>query len=203
MNNVFNQQYYGAINANSTRNIVIEGNQFNNSPTGIYIIYTINSVIRNNRLDILTQSGYDNKGIRIEFSDTLSVYNNYIYTYGASPGIGIYMNYCTNGGVYFNSLNIANTDIGQESQGLWMQGGSQNNIKDNIFNIKTAGYPAWIVAGTTGFSLDYNDYYSPSGLIGRYADINYTNLQEWGQVTGQDGHSLAENPFIHQPLTLR
>jgi len=76
-----------------------------------------------------------------------------------------------------------------------MQDGIQNNIKDNIFNIKTAGYPAWIVAGTTGFSLDYNDYYSPSGLIGRYADTNYTNLQEWRQVTGQDGHSLAENPF--------
>jgi len=199
-NNVFNQN--SGIVASYSRNVIIDGNQFNKCQSGISIQSTRNSVIRNNRLDILAQPYYENKGILLINNDTLSVYNNYIYTEGNLSSIGIYMNSCSNTGIYFNSLNIANTDIGGESIGFKMQDCIQDNIKDNIFNIKTVGYPAWIVAGTTGFSLDYNDYYSPSGLIGRYADTNYTNLQEWRQVTGQDGHSLAENPFYTSATNL-
>ena len=193
--NVLNEQTGRAIYGSSSRNIVIEENRFNKIQTGVVLHYCINSVIRNNRFNILTQPGRENTGVYLSYSDSLSACNNYINTVGNTPGIGMKMDNSSHTGIYFNSLNIANTDIGQQSQGLWMQTGDQNNIKNNIFNIKTVGTPVLIMPGTTGFSLDYNDYYSPSGLIGQYADINYKDLQVWRQTTGQDSHSLSENPF--------
>lgn len=81
------------------------------------------------------------------------------------------------------------------SQGLWLNGGTRNEIKNNILSIKKGGYPASITAGTSGFSLDYNDYYNPSGTIIKYNDVEYSTLLDWQQVTGQDSHSVSEPPF--------
>jgi len=62
-NNVFNQN--SGIVASYSRNVIIDGNQFNKCQSGISIQSTRNSVIRNNRLDILAQPYYENKGILV------------------------------------------------------------------------------------------------------------------------------------------
>jgi len=201
-NNVFQSQNYTGIYVDASSNVVVKNNQFKSDRMGIRMNSTRNAVIRDNRFDILTNPERENKGIRLESSDTMTVYNNYIYTHGNSSATGIWINGCSSMGIYFNSLNITNTDIGEESQGLWLQNGSQNQFKNNIFNIKTAGYPAWIMGGTTGFTLDYNDYFSPSGLIGKYADTSYSNLQAWRQATEQDVNSYSENPFYTSDTVL-
>ncbi len=193
--NVFHFQAFMGIRVELSANMLIEGNRFDIYRNGINIINTKNSVVRSNRIRVNCVSNGEDKGIRLEASDTLSVFNNYVFSNGVAQGTGIWVNGCSNMGLYFNSLNIANTDLGQESQGLWLNGGTQNEIKNNIFNIKTAGYPAVITTSTSGFLLDFNDYYDHSGIIGKYNDVVYFTLQDWQQVTGQDIHSVSEPPF--------
>ncbi|MDP3916224.1 MAG: gliding motility-associated C-terminal domain-containing protein, partial [Bacteroidota bacterium] len=188
-NNIFNEQRTQGIGTSTSENVIVDGNRFNKTPTGVYLYNTKNSIVRNNRFNILTQQYAVNTGIYLTSCDVLSIYNNYINVEGNLLGTGIRMEYTLHTGIYYNSLNIATTDIGKSSKGLWFQTGDQNNIKNNIFNVKTSGCPVWIDAGTTGFSLDYNDYYSPSGLIGRLADTNYSSLKDWGKAVNGDANS--------------
>ncbi len=180
--NVFSDQMNQGISANTSANVIVDGNRFNKSPVGVVFSNTTNSFVRNNRFNIFTKQYYQNTGIYLTGCDLLNINNNYINVEGNLPGMGIRMENTSHSGIYYNSLNIANTDIGKASKGLSLQNGDQNNIKNNIFNVKTSGYPAVIEAGTTGFSLDYNDYYSPSGLIGQLAGTNYSKLADWAKA---------------------
>ncbi|MEI7660833.1 MAG: hypothetical protein WCK34_01485, partial [Bacteroidota bacterium] len=79
---------------------------------------------------------------------------------------------------------------------------STRNYRDNIlFNARSGGstgkhYAVWL-SGTTGLTIDYNDYYvtGTSGVIG-YLNGDKTTLAGWIAATGQDAASLAINPVI-------
>ena len=73
LNNVFNEQTQNVISAGSSAKVVIDGNRFNKSRLGVVIGNTTNSIVRNNRFNILTQQGYGNMGIILSSSDVLSI----------------------------------------------------------------------------------------------------------------------------------
>jgi gliding motility-associated-like protein len=185
---ILNNIEQGDMTLYSVRNAMVKSNRLH----GINSYYLKGSVIRDNRISILDKAS----GIGINSGDSILVCNNYISTAGSNqPAIGIGLNSSSHTKIYFNSLNITNTDIDQKSVGLMMNSGSQNDIKNNIFNIKNAGCPVQISNGTANLSIDYNDYFHPDGLIGRYVDTNYKDLESWRQITNQDAHSLSVNPF--------
>jgi len=191
-NNLFSNVSY-PVSCDNARNVVIDKNQINNCRYGIRLSQSKDSEVKNNR--IITRQSGSSTGIEINYSDTISVFNNYIYTGGTTRSIGLQLYHSSHCEIYFNSINITNTDIGQESIAILLTTGDNNIIKNNIFNIKEAGYPIYIYEGTQNFTLDYNDYYSPSELIGRYNNTDYYDLDDWRNAIGQDSHSLAENPF--------
>jgi gliding motility-associated-like protein len=84
-----------------------------------------------------------------------------------------------------------------KSKGIYFKASDQILARDNIFNIVNQGIPIHIDAGVTGLNLDYNNYYSPAGIIGKLLnDQVFTNLSEWGQAVNGDANSKIVNPYF-------
>jgi len=143
-------------------------------------------------------------GIRLESNDSVNVYNNYIHTEGNLMVYGVFVNNCSHTGIWFNSIDVTNTDIAQDSRALMLyNSGANNEIKNNIFNITQGGYPVFCSGTPIPAILDYNNYYSPTGLIGQYNNINYYSLEEWGNAIYGDANSKDVNPYfasVENPL---
>jgi len=195
MNNVFANQRNISVLASHARTVSINGNRVDTRDCGFELGNSNDLIVINNRVRVVTLESRSNCGLSLSSNDTVSIYNNYIQVEGQYPGVGVSLYNCSHNELYFNSINVSTTDIGQEGKGLWIRSGQKNIVKNNILNIETVGFPVVISEGTSGFTLDYNDYYSPSGLIGRNGKNDYYRLTDWAIALGQDAYSIAENPF--------
>lgn len=109
-----------------------------------------------------------------------------------------------NNNIYFNSVYIG----GEVSSGtttsstyaLWNSANtSTRDYRNNILaNARTGGlvgkHIAIRIAGIANTTIDYNDYYSASGTLGRIGSLDKADLAAWQASTGQDLHSLSINP---------
>ena len=201
--NEFINNFYSSVYTSYTKQVIIEGNRFDTYRTGIYSDNTTDLIISDNRIKITAVQDWHNSGIRLEDNnDTVLIFNNYIRSSGIYKSEGIGMQNSYHIGVHFNSIDITNTDVARESKGIHLNGNNQVEARNNIFNIRSSGYPAYITTGTTGFSLDYNDYYSYDNKIGRFGLNDVYSLEEWQNVTGQDFHSFSENPIYTSTIDL-
>jgi hypothetical protein len=113
-----------------------------------------------------------------EESNNTSFYFNTVYLYGAAGN-----------GDRLTSAFYSNSAT------------NQKNIRNNLFvnnrTGSTANNQAAITLwGTSGLTIDYNDYYAPNtgGVLGVIASINYSTLAAWQGITGQDAHSINVDP---------
>ena len=133
---------------------------------------------------------------------------------GVSSNCKIYGIYDNSGGVlannnyiYFNSIYIAGNAIGgttSSTAALWnSNNGSIRNYRNNILmNVRSGGagkHYAIRVSGTTGLTIDYNDYYASSGILGSCSGADKTTLPLWKTATGQDLNSLNTDPLFFDP----
>jgi gliding motility-associated-like protein len=192
------------IYASTTRNTVIDGNRLINCSVAIRPDNSRGLIIRNNRISLYPIPSRENIAIRPESNDTAIIYNNYIHSEGTVAGTGILSNNNYHTGIYFNSVDIANTDVSQDSKALIVyNNGLQTDIRNNIFNVETGGYPVYIAGMPLTATMDYNDYYHPDGIIGFYAGVTYYSLSDWGQAINGDANSKTVNPFyasVENPL---
>jgi hypothetical protein len=178
--NEFTNQYFASLNISNARGIIFDNNFINTTSTGIYSDNTINLKISNNRILSAASVHWHNSGIHLEnATDSLRIFNNFITLTGAYRGDGIFVQNSAHTEVCFNSINLVNTDISNESTGLWIKGGGQNNFRNNISMVKNSGYPVIITGDSVNFSMDFNDYYHPAGLIGQFDSTNFYTLDEW------------------------
>ena len=110
-----------------------------------------------------------------------------------------------NNKVYFNSVYIGGTVAGTTSStgALWNAANtSTRNYRNNIlYNARSGGstgkHYAIRLAGTTGLTIDYNDYFvSGTGGILGYLTSDRTTIALWKAATGQDVNSLNINPVF-------
>ncbi len=110
-----------------------------------------------------------------------------------------------NNNIYFNSVYIGGTVSGITSStgALWNAANtSTRNYRNNIlFNARSGGptgkHYAIRLAGTTGLTIDYNDYFvSGTGGILGYLTSDMTTLALWQVATGQDVNSLNIDPVF-------
>jgi hypothetical protein len=179
-----------------TNGIIVKNNHFISNQSGLRCYSSNNVKVTENHFNIYQTPGWDNYGLRFESIDTLIVNNNFIFTNGNAAGTGVLLNNCYHSQLYFNSLNRTNLEGQNGGWGIYIIGGNLNSIKNNIFNIQNNGYPAVMQSGTTGFSFDFNDYYSSSGIIGKYNDQDYHDLQSWGAATQGDANSKNVPPYF-------
>ena len=188
--------FTGADSSEASQNII------KNINSGIYVDnLSTNINVHSNRIynlkSLQTTSEPDGtSGIKVFNSSHLEIINNFIHCYGLNPVFGINMDQATDCKVYFNSVNIANTDAQGKSKGIYMKASGSVQSRDNIFYINSIGIPIHIDLNVSNLNIDYNDYYSPSGLIGRLVSTDYNNLNTWGQSVNGDANSKSVNPFF-------
>ncbi|OYU80265.1 MAG: hypothetical protein CFE23_10185 [Flavobacterium sp. BFFFF1] len=204
---------YGLYVSGSTTSVTgntvtgVISNSTNDGNAGISITGS-NATIANNKIYTITMT--DSKlmsGIFVSGNSAL-VYNNMIGNVssagGGSPnsqsGNGIYIDSGTIVKVYYNTVRLATNQSTGASACLFINGGTQLDIRNNLFiNAQSSGSTRFCVYSTvtttSSFTnIDYNDYYS-SQYIGSwgsfYTATNLkTTLAQWQAVTSKDANSI-------------
>ncbi|WP_309641009.1 hypothetical protein [Flavobacterium sp.] len=110
-----------------------------------------------------------------------------------------------NNSIYFNSVYLAGTvssTVTSATAALWNANNiALRNYRNNILmNVRTGGttgkHYAIKIAGLSGLTIDYNDYYCNAGTFSGYSGTDKTTLATWKTATGQDTNSLNTNPLF-------
>jgi hypothetical protein len=129
---------------------------------------------------------------------------------------GIYDNSSANNSntnnVYFNSVYVGGTvasGVTNPTGALWNSNNTAiRNYRNNILmNARSGGstgkHYAVRIAGTSGLTINYNDYYTSGtgGMLGYLGGAgDKTTLALWKTTTSQDVNSLNVNPSFYNPL---
>lgn len=179
---------------------IIEGNFLNDvRGNAIELSGASGSQVLQNRIQNVDQGA----GIRLNNSNAL-IANNFIHAGGQGRTVGISTGgNAANSTIAFNSINI--TGIGGiAGRAFEFTGGSNLTIKNNSFANNGDGYAAYATDTIPiDVELDYNNYFSQNGPLGRYLDSNYTSLVDWQQATGKDSASFQVNPFYNDSIDLK
>ena len=112
---------------------------------------------------------------------------------------------------YFNSVYIGGTSVATGGSNTFAFTSAVNSgtrlIQNNIFfNARsnaagTAKHYAISLAGTTGLTINYNDYYvnGTGGVLGFFASVDKTDLSAWRLSTVQDANSRSGDPQFITP----
>jgi gliding motility-associated-like protein len=194
------EQCYRAVYAVGADSLFILNNTIRNVNEGIYAENQCTNIdIRANRL--LNISSHQNapegtNGIMVQRSDKVQVVNNFVETTGVGPSKGITLQYVDTCQVWYNSVNVTNTDSQGKSKGIFLKEIEQVKGRDNIFSVKALGIPMEVDANVLSLSLDYNNYYQPAGNVGKINEVLYTSLPQWGQTVNGDANSKVVNPYF-------
>jgi len=145
----------------------------------------------------------------ISYSRGLSMVSNNVINIGIGLTKGYMLfginNQCSgtsNSTVYFNTVYLGGSASGVtlSTYALYEKGNAttrdyRNNI---LYNARTGGttgaHYAIYLTGKTNLTVDYNDYFSPAGLIGNYVGVDKNTIALWRSATNQDIYSYSLNP---------
>ena len=201
-NNTFTDFYYRGIHMYYQNDMTIANNVFTpgTSYTGsIYRVYMVyaDGVLRVYDNEIQTNKyGY---GIYMSNCDATSanrgyVYNNFVHvgdTNSTSTSYGIYMTACNNQVIAHNSVNVESN--GTSSRAIYVTGGNQNHVKNNIFQTMGPGYGMYYNSGVV--ASDNNDIYVPNGNP-FYSGGAIATLDAWQSATSFDMASDTLDPMF-------
>ena len=128
------------------------------------------------------------------------VSNNSISILGDSKLSGIELNASSKLKVVYNSIHLLNTNPG--SKCLQLNGGSDIEIKNNIFSNPSGGYSVYIPNNPTSSVWDYNNYYNLFNRTGFLGSSTYPSFQAWSGAINDENHGLSCNPFFLNDSTL-
>lgn len=197
---------YNLSNTHASASIVVMGIDYTGPTTGT-------NVVSGNFIHSLTISSTnvlsEIDGIRL--SGGLVTCANNIINIGAGLSLGykLYGIYENSGAsvanvnnIYFNTVYIGGTvssGTTSSTAALWNSNNTNiRNIRNNVFmNARSGGatgiHYAIRLGGTSGLTIDYNDYFATTGILGSLSG-DKTTLALWQTATGQDAHSLNSNP---------
>ncbi len=200
---------YNLSNTNTTKKVDVYGIYFGGSTTGtndisdnfIHSLILLTSNTESAIMGILTNTGAS------------TIYNN-IVNIGESVtnGITIYgiNNQCgagNNNKIYYNTVYVGgslNPIVTTSTFALFeLLNTSTRDYRNNIlYNARTGGitgkHYAINLAGSSGITINYNDYFVASGgILGKIAGLNHSALDlSWKSATGGDFNSLNTNPGL-------
>ena len=106
---------------------------------------------------------------------------------------GIYFKNNSYQDLYYNSVNIYNTN---SANGLYLlaTSGGNNKIKDNIFANSGGGQA--VIIDNSGYlaSMNYNDLYTSGSYLAKWLGTNFSSLSLWKSASGLDANSVSANP---------
>jgi parallel beta-helix repeat protein len=208
-NTLVNQSQYG-INLVDQDGPVIKGNTITSGDYSFYGIYISNC---DNKITVsankISTSNYS-FGIYLYYCSSTYisqglVSNNFVSVKNNTNAYGIYLSNSIYQNIYFNSVNIASTysDIYPYNKvSFYITGGSNVNLKNNIFANTLGGYPYYINTPAAVTESDYNDYYSTTD-IAYWGGAARTNLAVLKTANSMDAHSISINPLYISDTDLR
>jgi hypothetical protein len=204
-NNVFENQYYYAINVSNLDSVVIRNNKINyNSASGsrnnIYCLYSNRLRIEKNWLSAPTGGIgiYLNNCGGTSTSQSL-IANNFIQTGGTGTAYGIYVVSSNYQKIYNNNINVTSTSLTM-GKALFIDYSNYSYVVNNIL-VNTGGGYAYYVSNPGNISVsDYNDLYSTGPNVA-YWGANKAGLQDL-QLAGSDLHSVSQNPLFISNVNL-
>jgi len=189
----------------------------NNTTThlaGISVYGTSNGVIFGNKIsDVYDSAGSPTycAGIYVD-SGNNSIYNNFINNISTSTnndntsnyqykGHGIFINSGAQNKIYHNTISMDNTSAGGRSSCLFIAGGSNIGIKNNIFYNSQTNGTQYLISSNTDHSaiteFDNNNYFLKSSgtLSNRLSTGTYTTLTTWkGVSSAKEQNSINVEP---------
>lgn len=113
---------------------------------------------------------------------------------GANASYGVMLASCVNTNLYHNSINVLSTS--SSSYGMYVSGGSGNNIQNNsIVNQGNAGYAMYVPSSGYITTENNNNLYAGTATnLAYYNGSNYTSLANWTAGTGFDAQGVSVNP---------
>jgi hypothetical protein len=207
---------YVGFNLSNAKNYEVSGNKIagilkadnqtaTDSHAGIYISgsNSTGKIFNNYIQDVNNTANNSCSAIFID-SGNNTIYNNIISNiYSAKIGHGIYINSGDANKVYYNTIVMNNNSNPANSSCLYINGGTNIGIKNNIFyNSQTNGTQYLInsaVSQTAITELNYNNYYSANAAVklGRLVATDYANLTDWKaalSASGKEVNSIAVQP---------
>ncbi|MEI7726598.1 MAG: choice-of-anchor Q domain-containing protein [Bacteroidota bacterium] len=109
-----------------------------------------------------------------------------------------------NTNLYFNTVDIEGTATGETGNTYAVSDdGLSRDYRNNIFKNGRSGgstgkHYAVSLTSNTSLTIDYNDYYVPSGVLG-FLGSDITTLTGWQAATGGDLHGVNTNPSFAIP----
>lgn len=126
--------------------------------------------------------------------------NNFIQVGGTSTGYGIYANNSTYKYVYYNNINITNTNT-SSGRAFYTSGGHNVRLKNNIFANTGGGYALYVNSGSSVVESDNNDFYTTGSTLA-YWNGNATDLTALRTASGRDANSMVIDPEFLSPTDL-
>lgn len=198
------------INNNSIKNL--NSSSTNEGSYGIRSEGNNTTIYRNDIANIFSSKDKNTNGIYISGNNQL-VYNNFINDVksaggsgtNSQNGFGIYINSGSGVKLYYNTVVLKTNQNTGVSAALFINGGTQLDIRNNIFqnrqssvNVRRFAIYSSASSFSTDDKLNYNDYNSEQyiGSLGDFNNINNikTTLTDWQTATGKDLGSIIFPP---------
>ncbi|MFA4852827.1 MAG: hypothetical protein WC599_09935, partial [Bacteroidales bacterium] len=204
--NEFSNQYAYAVSCFYQDSLYISGNiittaSVNTNFCGIYAFYCDNSLrILTNKIS-LSSGG---TGIYLYYCDGISsqrglTANNFVAIGGATACSGIYVNLSSTQNIYYNSVNIYNTNSTSKAISIAGLVTANLDIRNNALAATGDGYAIYVDQNsiTSIPQSDYNDLFTSGSNIGYWGNSgNQTNLANWQLTTSLDNNSITANPMF-------
>jgi len=198
-NNIFDSITSYGIYAYYQNNLTIHKNTFKMNTSSNYIMgFVLDNVygkttITNNKLDLSNGVGMYVYNSTASSSTPGVVSNNFISIgTGYTDGYGLEIYYAYYFNFYYNSINVYNTAT--SSEGLYIYGGSNNNIVNNIIACTGGGWAYYVSSPSSINNSDYNCFYTTGSNLA-YWNGTHTSLSSLRTASSKDMHSLVKNPL--------
>jgi subtilisin-like proprotein convertase family protein len=183
---------------------IIRNNTFHNVSRPIYCEYADNGLrITGNK--ITTEGNIGDASISLYYCDGSStvrglIANNFVQASGNQfrSGITVYLSNYQN--VYYNSVNINNTNT--SSRALYLESGGNLRALNNILANTGGGYAYYVSNGNAINLSNFNDLYTTGSNFAYWQGTNASNLINWRNISGRDLNSISEDPLFYSPTNL-
>jgi len=126
------------------------------------------------------------------------VSNNQVDVGGTYVGSGIYTNSSDYQRIYFNSVRITSSDIGN-GRAYYNYQGSNIDVRNNIFTNVGGGYAYYTNLTTSVVTSDYNDLFTTGNYLA-YWGASTSNLNSFRTLSGKETNSISVNPAFNSSL---
>lgn len=204
LNNHFVNQYHCAIMLSYQFGPLIEGNIIESNSTangfGIYTFYADNNLrILRNKVSILNGKGIYVHNSNLAGNPVNLVANNFVSVGGNISSDGIFLDNSRFCNVFFNSVNIFNSNAGSSAFRINGTICSSNDLYNNVLANTGGGYSAYVSSNTiTPFgSSNYNNFYTTGSQTAFWqASGNQATLAAYRTASSMEQQSVAIDPMF-------